>query len=165
MEERQLVRVFQKENTHPVSYLDRSEWSVAGSEKFGNRNYYGAYVVLTLTGCHVNLGRTGFGCYSRNRGVFGLNLEHLFNEREKVRKLMSSTLSGVEADWVRPYVGKTREVRRTLNGDFGPTPSYRFPAVTSARPLTVRFAPLTTAVIPNPPAVTEPATILSCPNK
>ncbi len=43
----------------------------------------------------------------RNRGVFGFNLGHLFDEREKVRDWMTSILAGVEEGWVRPYVGKT----------------------------------------------------------
>lgn len=43
----------------------------------------------------------------RNRGVFGFNLGHLFDEREKVRDWMTSILAGVEEGWMRPYVGRT----------------------------------------------------------
>ena len=42
-----------------------------------------------------------------NKGVFGLNLGHLWDENQKMRNWMQVILAGVEEGWVRPYVGKT----------------------------------------------------------
>jgi NADPH:quinone reductase-like Zn-dependent oxidoreductase len=41
---------------------------------------------------------------NRNRGVFGLNLGHLWHEPERVAVWMRDILRGVEEGWVRPYV-------------------------------------------------------------
>lgn len=41
---------------------------------------------------------------SRNRGVFGLNLGHMWHEPEKVAVWMRDILRGVEEGWVQPYV-------------------------------------------------------------
>jgi len=41
---------------------------------------------------------------SRNRGVFGLNLGHMWHEPEKVAVWMRDILRGVEEEWIRPYV-------------------------------------------------------------
>jgi NADPH:quinone reductase-like Zn-dependent oxidoreductase len=45
--------------------------------------------------------------FNGNKGVFGLNLGHLFHEREKIGNWMNAILRGVEEGWVRPHVGKT----------------------------------------------------------
>ena len=44
---------------------------------------------------------------NRNRGVFGLNLGHMWHEPEKIAIWMRDILSGVEEGWVRPYVDQT----------------------------------------------------------
>lgn len=44
---------------------------------------------------------------NRNRGVFGLNLGHMWHEPEKVAVWMRDILRGVEEGWVRPYVDQT----------------------------------------------------------
>jgi len=41
---------------------------------------------------------------NRNRGVFGLNLGHMWHEPEKVALWMRDILRGVEEGWVQPYV-------------------------------------------------------------
>lgn len=41
---------------------------------------------------------------NRNRGVFGLNLGHMWHEPEKVAVWMRDILRGVEEGWVNPYV-------------------------------------------------------------
>jgi NADPH:quinone reductase-like Zn-dependent oxidoreductase len=41
---------------------------------------------------------------NRNRGVFGLNLGHMWHEPEKVAVWMRDILLGVEEGWVQPYV-------------------------------------------------------------
>lgn len=41
---------------------------------------------------------------NRNRGVFGLNLGHMWHEPEKVAVWMRDILRGVEEGWVKPYV-------------------------------------------------------------
>ncbi|HEX5833260.1 MAG TPA: medium chain dehydrogenase/reductase family protein [Pyrinomonadaceae bacterium] len=41
---------------------------------------------------------------NRNRGVFGLNLGHMWHEPEKVAIWMRDILRGVGEGWVRPYV-------------------------------------------------------------
>lgn len=41
---------------------------------------------------------------NRNRGVFGLNLGHMWHEPEKVAVWMRDILRGVEEGWVQPYV-------------------------------------------------------------
>jgi NADPH:quinone reductase-like Zn-dependent oxidoreductase len=46
------------------------------------------------------------GLMNANKGVFGVNLGHLWGEREKVAGWMHTLLQGVEQGWVRPYVGK-----------------------------------------------------------
>jgi synaptic vesicle membrane protein VAT-1 len=47
------------------------------------------------------------GLLNKNRGVFGLNLGHLWHEPEKVAVWMRDILRGVEEGWVRPYVDRT----------------------------------------------------------
>ncbi|HKP14259.1 MAG TPA: medium chain dehydrogenase/reductase family protein [Blastocatellia bacterium] len=42
----------------------------------------------------------------RNKGVFGLNLGHLWHETGKIAEWMRVILDGVRAGWVRPYVDK-----------------------------------------------------------
>jgi synaptic vesicle membrane protein VAT-1 len=42
----------------------------------------------------------------RNKGVFGLNLGHLWHESGKIAEWMRVILDGVRAGWARPYVDK-----------------------------------------------------------
>jgi len=44
---------------------------------------------------------------SANKGVFGLNLGHLWHESEKIGEWMQVILDGVGAGWARPYVDKS----------------------------------------------------------
>lgn len=44
---------------------------------------------------------------SRNRGVFGVNLGHLWNELPTLQAWMRSLLEGVDAGWIRPHVDRT----------------------------------------------------------
>lgn len=43
---------------------------------------------------------------NRNKGVFGLNLGHMWGEGEKVREWTREIMKGVDAGWVRPYVDR-----------------------------------------------------------
>jgi len=43
----------------------------------------------------------------KNRGVFGVNLGHLWHEPEKAALWMKAILKGVEDGWVKPHVDKT----------------------------------------------------------
>ena len=45
-----------------------------------------------------------FQMLNKNRGVFGLNLGHLWHEPEKVAVWMRDIIRGVEEEWVRPHV-------------------------------------------------------------
>jgi NADPH:quinone reductase-like Zn-dependent oxidoreductase len=45
-----------------------------------------------------------FALLSKNRGVFGLNLGHLWHEPEKVAVWMRDLLRGVEEEWINPHV-------------------------------------------------------------
>jgi synaptic vesicle membrane protein VAT-1 len=42
----------------------------------------------------------------RNRGVFGVNLGHLWRELPKLQAWMRSLLDGVDAGWIRPHVDR-----------------------------------------------------------
>lgn len=44
---------------------------------------------------------------NRNRGVFGVNVGHLWHEPEKVNKWFSHILRGVEEGWINPHVDRT----------------------------------------------------------
>jgi NADPH:quinone reductase-like Zn-dependent oxidoreductase len=46
------------------------------------------------------------GLMNRNKGVFGLNLGHMWGEAEKVAGWTREIMLGVEAGWVRPYVDR-----------------------------------------------------------
>ncbi|MDX6403784.1 MAG: synaptic vesicle rane protein [Blastocatellia bacterium] len=46
------------------------------------------------------------GLMSRNKGVFGLNLGHLWGEGDKVASWMSEILRGIDEDWIRPHVDR-----------------------------------------------------------
>jgi NADPH:quinone reductase-like Zn-dependent oxidoreductase len=46
------------------------------------------------------------GLLNKNRGVFGLNLGHMWHEPEKVATWMKAILEGVSEGWVRPHVDK-----------------------------------------------------------
>ena len=46
------------------------------------------------------------GLLSKNRGVFGLNLGHLWHEPEKVATWMNVILDGVSEGWINPFVDK-----------------------------------------------------------
>lgn len=43
----------------------------------------------------------------KNRGVFGVNLGHLWHEPDKAARWMKAILKGVEDGWVQPHVDKT----------------------------------------------------------
>jgi len=43
---------------------------------------------------------------NKNRGVFGLNLGHLWHEPEKVAGWMKAILGGVEEGWINPHVDR-----------------------------------------------------------
>lgn len=43
---------------------------------------------------------------SKNRGVFGLNLGHMWHEPEKVATWVSAIMAGVQEGWIRPFVDK-----------------------------------------------------------
>jgi synaptic vesicle membrane protein VAT-1 len=45
-----------------------------------------------------------FPLLNRNRGVFGLNLGHMWHEPEKVAVWMRDILRGVEEKWIQPHV-------------------------------------------------------------
>lgn len=47
-----------------------------------------------------------FGMLSRNKGVFGLNLGHLWGEGAKVSVWMETLMAGVTDGWVRPHVDR-----------------------------------------------------------
>ncbi len=47
-----------------------------------------------------------FPMINKNRGVFGLNLGHIWHEPEKVAVWMRDVIRGVEEGWVRPYVDR-----------------------------------------------------------
>jgi synaptic vesicle membrane protein VAT-1 len=47
-----------------------------------------------------------FGIINKNKGVFGLNLGHMWHEREKVAEWMEALLEGVNEGWVRPHVDR-----------------------------------------------------------
>jgi NADPH:quinone reductase-like Zn-dependent oxidoreductase len=46
------------------------------------------------------------GLLNKNRGVFGLNLGHLWHEPEKVSAWMKVILDGVNEGWIKPHVDK-----------------------------------------------------------
>ncbi|HEV8369831.1 MAG TPA: medium chain dehydrogenase/reductase family protein [Pyrinomonadaceae bacterium] len=48
-----------------------------------------------------------FPLLNKNRGVFGLNLGHMWHEPEKVAVWMRDILRGVAEGWVQPYVDRT----------------------------------------------------------
>ena len=44
---------------------------------------------------------------NRNKGVFGLNLGHLWRERKKLEGWTREIMRGVEAGWIRPHVDRS----------------------------------------------------------
>ena len=46
------------------------------------------------------------GLMSRNKGVFGLNLGHLWGEGDKVASWMSEIMRGIDDGWIRPHVDR-----------------------------------------------------------
>src|SRR6185436_16130303 len=48
-----------------------------------------------------------FALLNKNRGVFGLNLGHMWHEPEKVAVWTREILKGVEEGWVNPYVDRS----------------------------------------------------------
>ncbi len=47
------------------------------------------------------------GLMNANKGVFGVNLGHMWHERDKLRGWMQAILDGVEQGWIRPHVDRT----------------------------------------------------------
>jgi NADPH:quinone reductase-like Zn-dependent oxidoreductase len=46
------------------------------------------------------------GLMSRNKGVFGLNLGHLWGEPEKLSSWMKEILNGIDEGWIHPHVDR-----------------------------------------------------------
>jgi NADPH:quinone reductase-like Zn-dependent oxidoreductase len=42
-----------------------------------------------------------------NRGVFGVNMGHMWHETQKIRGWMEKLLEGVRDGWVRPHVDRS----------------------------------------------------------
>lgn len=53
------------------------------------------------------------GLLSKNRGVFGLNLGHMWHEPEKVAEWVQAIMAGVSEGWIRPHVDKTFPFEQT----------------------------------------------------
>ena len=49
---------------------------------------------------------TPLALLNKNRGVFGLNLGHMWHEPEKIAVWMREILRGVEEGWIKPYVDR-----------------------------------------------------------
>ena len=47
-----------------------------------------------------------FGLMNMNKGVFGVNMGHLWHEQQKIAIWMNAILAGHEAGWIRPHVDK-----------------------------------------------------------
>ncbi|MGH9883151.1 MAG: synaptic vesicle VAT-1 family membrane protein [Pyrinomonadaceae bacterium] len=47
-----------------------------------------------------------FGLLNKNRGVFGLNVGHLWHEPEKVAEWVRAIMDGINEGWIRPHVDK-----------------------------------------------------------
>jgi len=47
------------------------------------------------------------GMLNKNRGVFGLNLGHMWHEPDKVRVWMEEILKGVDEGWIKPHVDRS----------------------------------------------------------
>src|ERR1041384_6803917 len=47
-----------------------------------------------------------FPLLNKNRGVFGLNMGHMWHEPEKVALWMRDILRGVDEEWIRPHVDR-----------------------------------------------------------
>ncbi len=47
------------------------------------------------------------GLLNKNRGVFGLNLGHMWHEPEKVAEWVQAIMTGVREGWIRPHVDKS----------------------------------------------------------
>ena len=47
------------------------------------------------------------GLLNKNRGVFGMNLGHMWHEQEKVAEWVQAIMAGIAAGWIRPHVDKT----------------------------------------------------------
>ncbi len=48
-----------------------------------------------------------FNMMNSNKGVFGVNIAHLWNEGMKVRRWMEAIIKGVNEGWIQPHVGKS----------------------------------------------------------
>ncbi|PIE40578.1 MAG: alcohol dehydrogenase [Gammaproteobacteria bacterium] len=48
-----------------------------------------------------------FSLMNNNKGVFGVNMGHLWHEHQKIRIWMNAILEGYSQGWVRPYVDKS----------------------------------------------------------
>ena len=48
-----------------------------------------------------------FKLINKNRGVFGLNLGHMWHEPDKVAVWMRDILRGVDEEWIQPYVDRS----------------------------------------------------------
>lgn len=46
------------------------------------------------------------GLLNKNRGVFGLNLGHMWHEQEKVAEWVQAIMTGVSEGWIQPHVDK-----------------------------------------------------------
>lgn len=46
------------------------------------------------------------GLINKNRGVFGLNLGHMWHEPEKVAEWVQAIMAGINEGWIRPHVDK-----------------------------------------------------------
>ena len=46
------------------------------------------------------------GMMNRNKGVFGLNLGHLWGEGDKVANWMLEIMRGIDEGWIQPHVDR-----------------------------------------------------------
>jgi NADPH:quinone reductase-like Zn-dependent oxidoreductase len=53
------------------------------------------------------------GLLNKNRGVFGLNLGHMWHEPEKVVEWVQAIMEGVQQGWIRPHVDRTFPFEQT----------------------------------------------------
>lgn len=76
--------------------------TASGSPEFGLKSYWDMFkTVIQMPFYHP------LSLLDKNRGVFGVNIGHLWHEKEKAVSWMKAIIEGIEEGWINPHVDTT----------------------------------------------------------